>query len=131
MNQAIHFKTSLFDVAAERENPINPIYGLSLLEWLQSESLAELTFAKPEPEDWGWYCKIYFEGKSYLIGSCALLEVGEKQEGEVEWVLQVVKHRSFYDKLLGREKMDASDPCCRYFMNLFESRPEFKDVQLG
>ena len=76
MNEAIHFKTSLFDVSKEKENPINPVYGLSLLEWLRAELANELVITEPDAEDWGWYSQLEYEGNIYLIGSCAFFEQG-------------------------------------------------------
>lgn len=77
MNQAIYFKTSLFDVSKEKENPINPIYGLSLLEWLRAELVNELVITEPNAEDWGWYSELKYEDNNYLIGSYALFEQGD------------------------------------------------------
>jgi hypothetical protein len=42
MHPAIHFKSRLFDVAREPENPINPIRGTSPLEWLRAHVPAHL-----------------------------------------------------------------------------------------
>jgi len=131
MNQAIHFKTSLFDVTKERENPINPIFGLSLLDWLRNEFADELSITDPEAEDWGWYSEIEFKDNFYLIGSCVLIEEDEALAGDIEWVSQIEKKRSIKEKLLGRNKMLPSDPCLTYFKELFEKQPEFKEVQLG
>ena len=131
MNQAIHFKTSMFDVSSERENPINPIYGLSLLEWLREELKAELEITKPDAEDWGWYSELQYGGNTYLIGSCALVEEGEEPVGELEWVFQVDKSRSFMQVLLGKNKMTASDRCFVFFKELFENNPNFKEVRIA
>lgn len=131
MNKAIHFKTSMFDVSKERENPINPIYGISLLEWLKKELEEEFNITKPEAEDWGWYSELQYGGNTYLIGACANVEESEDPTGEVEWVFQVDKSRSFMEVLLGKNKMTASDSCFIFFKELFDSNPNFKEVQVG
>ena len=52
MHPVIHFQSRLFDVAREPENPINPIRGTSLLEWLRAHVPAHLAMSAPEAEDW-------------------------------------------------------------------------------
>ncbi|MGE6461664.1 hypothetical protein ACQKC7_07775 [Pseudoalteromonas tetraodonis] len=66
MNEAIHFKTSMFDVSKERENPINPIYGLSLLEWLREKLRGKIDIAEPDAEDWGWFSELEYAGGKKL-----------------------------------------------------------------
>lgn len=131
MNQAIYFKTSLFDVSKEKENPINPIYGLSLLEWLRAELVNELVITEPNAEDWGWYSELKYEDNNYLIGSCALFEQGDDPTAELEWAFQVDKYRSFKKKLLGKNKMSTSDSCFVFFKELFEKHPDIKEIKIG
>ncbi len=131
MNQAIHFKTSMFDVSKEKENPINPIYGISLLEWLREELKGKLEITEPDAEDWGWYSELEFQGNSYLIGACAYFDEGDDPANELEWVIQVDKLRSLKEKLLGRNIMSVSDSCFVFFKEFFENHPGFKDVQVG
>lgn len=101
MRQAIHFKTSLFDVSQEKENPINPIYGLSLLEWLRKELASELTISEPEAEDWGWYSELEYESNNYLIGSSVFFEKGDVPTADLEWVFQVIKHPDIKEVQIG------------------------------
>ena len=131
MIQAIHFKTCLFDVSKEKRNPINPIYGLSLLEWLRKELHGKLMISEPDAEDWGWYSELEYEGSSYLIGSCAFFEEDDDPKAELEWVFQVDKYRSFKEKLLGKNKMSKSDGCFVFFKELFEKHPDIKEIQVG
>lgn len=129
MNQAIHFKTSMFDVSKEKDNPINPIYGLSLLEWLREELKGKYEITKPDAEDWGWYSELEYEGNRYLIGACAYFEEGDNPTSEIEWVLQVDKYRSLKDKVFRKNRMSASDSCFAFFKELLEKHENFKDVQ--
>ena len=131
MNQAIHFKTSMFDASKERENPINPIYGLSLLVWLKSELAGIIEISEPDAEDWGWYSELEFEGNRYLIGACAHFEEGNSPQEEIEWVLLVDKHRSFKEKLLGMNRMSVCDSCFVFFKTLLEENPNFNEVQVA
>jgi hypothetical protein len=130
MNQAIYFKTSLFDVSKERENPINPIYGISLLEWLKSELEGRIEITEPDAEDWGWYSDLKFDGNNYLIGACAHFDEGGNPKEPIEWVLQVDKYRSFKEKLFGKNKISVSDSCFIFFKNLLEENPNFNEVQV-
>lgn len=130
MSKTIHFKTSLFDVSKEQENPINPIYGVSLLEWLRRELVNEIAISEPDAEDWGWYSELSYEGQNYLIGSCAFFEEGENPTAELEWVFQVDKYRSFKEKLFGKNKMTSSDSCFVFFKAFFEKHPDIKEVQI-
>lgn len=121
----------MFDVSKERENPINPIYGISLLEWLREELKDKIGLTEPEPEDWGWYSELKWKGQTYLIGSVAFFEKGDDPSRELEWVFQIDKYRSFKDKLFGNNKMTAKDSCYTFFKELFETHPEFNNVEVA
>jgi hypothetical protein len=121
----------MFDVSKEKENPINPIYGISLLTWLKSELAGKIEISEPDAEDWGWYSELEFEGSNYLIGACAYFEEGDNPKDQIEWVFQVDKYRSFKEKLFGKNKMSASDSCFVYFKTLLEENPNFSEVQIA
>jgi len=124
MDQVITFTTSKFDVTKEDENPINPIHGQSLLVWLKEKVAGKFEVSDPEPEDWGWYTYINWQGRSYLLGASA----SEINHPEYEWVFQIEKQRSLKEKLLGKHKMIPSDECFKYLKSLFESEPEINSV---
>jgi hypothetical protein len=70
MAHVITFRSTRFDIRAETPNPINPIAGKAVLEWLHErlrESRCETT--NPEPEDWGWYMVANLGDGSYLVGA--------------------------------------------------------------
>ena len=122
------FWTSLFDISKERPNEINPIPGESLLIWMAAELVDEAAMTSPDMEDWGWYSTLNFEGRSYMIGSVAL---DERDDGRREWVVQIDKHRSIKERILGRAKLTGDDPCVLMVRELIEHEPEFVDVQLN
>lgn len=64
-----------------------------------------------------------------LIGSHCEFETGDDPHQAQTWVFQVVKHRSLTDKILGKNKQEATDACFLFFKAQFESTPYFKDVQ--
>ncbi|WP_406662968.1 hypothetical protein [Gallaecimonas sp. GXIMD1310] len=129
MNQTIHFNTTMFDVTTEKENPINPIYGVSLLVWLRSELKGQLELSEPAAEDWGWYCELTYDGTRYFLGASACFEEGDDPTQALEWVLQVDKVRSLKEKIFGKNKITPSDRCFLFFKQFFEQNPAFTDVQ--
>ncbi|WP_444995699.1 hypothetical protein [Aliikangiella sp. IMCC44359] len=130
MNEVIYFKTKMFDLSKEEENPYNPIYGKSLLIWLKDKLKDELEITEPGPEDWGWYSELSWEGRNYLIGSSAHFSEGDDPAEEVEWVFQVHKDRSFREKIFGREKMNKDDSCFNFFKGVFEKESNLVDVEV-
>ena len=123
MHPVIHFQSRIFDLSVEPENPINPIPGSSLLDWLRERIPA---MSAPSPEDWGWYAYLEEDGRNYLIGSCA----HESSDGNHEWVLQIDKQRSLTEKLLGRGKMTSADPCFFLLHSLILQESGFTDVSV-
>ena len=70
MVHLIHFSTGLFDIAKETPNPINPIPGQSVLQWLRGKlEGTPYTAGEPDAEDWGWYIGVTGNGASYLVGA--------------------------------------------------------------
>ena len=123
----IRFTTGLFDVAKERPNEINPIHGESLLLWLAEKLKGQVAVPVPETEDWGWYVDIDWKGRSYMLGASA--SEGE-ESGQREWVLQIVKHRTLIERLLGKERMTAEDECAAYLRHLLEHETAFQEVSV-
>lgn len=121
----IRFTTALFDVAKERRNEINPIPGESLLLWLAEKLKDWLAVPLPQTEDWGWYVDINWKGRSYMLGASAS---GEEENGQREWVLQIVKHRTLNERLLGKGGMTADDDCAAYLRELLEQEKAFAGV---
>ena len=116
----------MFDVAKERPNPINPIAGESLLLWLRQRASPDVEVSEPDAEDWGWYSSVVFDGRLYMLGASA----SDEDNGEREWILQIVKHRSLLEKLLGREKLGEVDECVSFFQRLLRSETSFRDVSV-
>ena len=116
----IRFKTELFDISKEPENPINPIAGQSILSWLQKK-LPALQMSDADAEDWSWYSNATFDMQNYLIGSAV-------EDGL--WQLQIVKHRSLVNKLLGQNKQTDDDPCVRAVKQALEQEAAFTDLAI-
>ena len=126
MTRVVRFTTAKFDVSKERPNPINPIPGESLLLWLRDQARPGVAVSEPDAEDWGWYSHVEWKGRKYMLGSSASDEEG----GEREWILQIERHRSVAEKILGRAKMDKDDECAAYFQRLLEDEASFKRLSV-
>ena len=127
MPQAIiRFTTTLFDISKEEENPINPIYGQSLLLWIR-DKLLHLDITMPNYEDWGWYSMINFENRTYMLGASCLAE----DKNKLEWILQIDKPRSLLEIILGKEKMTENDKCFLYFKKIIETESSFKNIEFA
>jgi hypothetical protein len=124
MDPVIRFRSRLFDVSTEPENPINPIRGASLLDWLRTRMPAEVTMTDTEAEDWGWYVDLDWHGRRYMLGASA--ESGE--DGMQDWALQIEKLRSFKEKLMGQAKMTAEDPVLAHLRSVIGAEAGFVDV---
>jgi hypothetical protein len=116
----------MFDVTKERPNPVNPIAGESLLLWLRERARPRFDVSEPDTEDWGWYSSVLCNGRHYMLGASA----SDEENAEREWVLQIVKHRSFVERLFGREKMNEDDDCALFFQTLLEGEASFKGVSV-
>ena len=125
--KVIRFTTTIFNVEDERPNPINPIGGESLLRWLREQARSQFELTEPEAEDWGWYSSTSFHERGYVLGASAS---DEDENGEREWVLQIVKRRSFGEKVLGRGRMTDDDECLLFFKGLLEREGGFKGVSV-
>ena len=122
MHPMIRFTTDVFNIKKEDKNPINPIYGQSLLLWLKEKTSASYIMSTPDYEDWGWYSNIIYNDKKYMIGASS-------EEDGLEWVLQISKQRSLIEILLGKEKITKNDKCFLYFKKIIETESSFKNIE--
>ncbi len=128
MAQVIHFRSKKFDVTAETPNPINPIAGQSVLRWLRTELVkARYTATEPDTEDWGWYMDVTGNEASYLVGASADTD---SPTPDVEWVIQVHRHRSLTDKLFGRNKMTTDDPLATLIERVVRADPQMSKISV-
>ncbi|TMS80262.1 MULTISPECIES: hypothetical protein [unclassified Pseudoalteromonas] len=128
MHIAISFKTSKFNVSNENKNPINPIYGESLLKWLKLELNSSHEITEPDAEDWGWYSNIIWNDREYILGASTFYKDGDDPNSELEWIFQIDKQRSFIEKLLGKEKISRSDECVLFFKSKLEAESDINSL---
>lgn len=120
------FRTARFDIAAEDPNPINPIAGQGVLRWLGTQLTgANCKVTEPATEDWGWYMDVELAGAHYLVGASS---DPEDTSGELEWMVQVERHRSLSDKAFGRNKMTPDDPLVSLIERIIRADPQVSAV---
>lgn len=128
MAQVISFSTAKFDISAEPANPINPIFGVSVLEWIaQRLAGTPYTASQPGAEDWGWYISVEGDDAVYLVGASGQ---PERDPPEMDWTVQIDKQRSLKDKLTGRNRMTADDPLVALLEAAIRSEPAFRNVSV-
>ena len=126
MAHIISFRTQKFDVTKETPNSVNPIAGQSVLTWLRAElTKADYTATEPDTEDWGWYMDVTSNDGSYLVGASADADGSTR---DVEWVIQVHKHRSMKDKLLRRNTLADDDRLVALIERIVRAEPQISDV---
>lgn len=128
MAQVISFRTGKFDISTEPPNPINPIFGAGVLEWIgQRLAGTAYTASQPAAEDWGWYISVEGAGAVYLVGASGQ---PEREPPDLDWVVQVDKQRSLKDKLTGRNRMTADDPLAVLLETIIRAEPAFTNVDV-
>jgi hypothetical protein len=128
MTHLVGFRTAKFDIAAETPNPINPIAGRSVLDWLRT-ALAKHGYvvAEPDAEDWGWYMDVKSNDAAYMVGASA---DAEDPSPVTDWLVQVHKHRSFKEKLLGRNKLAADDSLTTLIESIVRADTQMTDISV-
>ncbi|MCX6123470.1 MAG: hypothetical protein NTV34_01775 [Proteobacteria bacterium] len=117
MPHLITFETSQFDPGGENENPINPIAGQAVLQWLRKELTGKYELSNPHPEDWGW-CSTAKTPEGYmLVGASADYD----QTQPIEWAVQIHKRRGIMDKMLRRNPHRSDDPLTAAIQSAIES----------
>ena len=128
MAYLISFRTARFDVSKETPNPINPIAGQSVLNWLREElSHHDYKVTEPDTEDWGWYIDVERGGVSYLVGASADAQGGTP---DVEWIVQLHKSRSLKERLFGRNLLAADDPLFALIEKLVRADSRIAEVSV-
>lgn len=138
----ISFKTNRFDVTKETPNEINAYAGEGLLKWLRFElAKHQYTSTEPDTEDWGWYIDVSGPDASYLVGATAEVEYGPEDEDDalsydvagdaiLDWTVQIDKHRTFIDKLFGKNKMVVDDGLCAVIEGILRNDVSLQELSV-
>jgi hypothetical protein len=128
MSRLFAFRATRFDVARESPNPINPIAGEGLLNWLKVIlTEAQYQVSKPVPEDFGWYIDVRGADASYMV-----VASGDAQAVEPEhaWTIQVRKHSSLVGRLLGEGELKADDPLAAVVESSLRGEAGIRDIEI-
>ena len=128
MAHLITFGSTKFDVTTETPNPVNPIAGESVLQWLReklSDSPYEATV--PATEDWGWYVYVKGAGASYLVGASA---DAREPSRNIDWTVQIHKQRSLKDKITGANKLTADDPLSVLIERIIRAETDISGIEV-
>jgi hypothetical protein len=129
MAHLITFATGKFDISKETLNDINPIAGEAVLKWIRQHiGAAGFTSTEPSTEDWGWYMTVEGSGASYLVGASG---EPDRPPPDVDWTIQVHKHRGFMDKVTGKNKLSKDDPLFALLERIVRDEPDFRAVDVA
>lgn len=129
MHYVISFESRQFDLENEEENPINPIKGKSVGEWISTllnKDGAEVT--EVDAEDWGWYCYATYQGQKYLVGFVGL--PAESEDGAPEIMIQLDKSRSLFSAVFGKNKMTGDDPLLSIIHGHIKGIPDVANIEV-
>ncbi len=125
MNYIITFQSAIFDIENEKENPINPIKGVSLGEWI-SPLLEKkgILVSDVKAEDWGWYIDATLNGRKYIIGFIAILD------GDGELIIQIIKKRTFFEVISFKNKMNEKDSMLKEVNAIVKSIKDVSNIEV-
>jgi hypothetical protein len=108
----ILFETGRFNVSEVKAHFINPCcFGEDLAAWLQQELTGKgMNAGTSGQEDWGWYLLAQRESQDYFVGISGYRSEDPVGRNDGEWRIMVVKKRSIWEKLRGRNKTKEHDP---------------------
>ena len=127
MTQLYEFTSSLFDPSDEPYESVNNIAGHSVLVWLgvHLKQSGYTAMNYPVDEDWGWCTDVSSDNFSYLIGAS---NQSEYLEGQIDWMLQVRKHRTFSEKLFRKNKDSFDEPIFKEIERILAMEPKIWNV---
>lgn len=129
-NKGFILATNRFNVSVVGPHFINPCcFGEDLARWLRS-SLRErgIETDQERQEDWGWYFYARFEGRRYRIDVAhgTPLGVAPKQQEPAEWHLTLSRRRSLLEKILRRNKVNASESFAIVLEQVLKGETDFR-----
>lgn len=126
MAHIISFKTAKFDPSKEKANPIKPVAGAGVLEWIRAALKdTPYTATLPVAKDSGWCMDVRREKAVYMVGANGRSEAGT---AEVKWTVQIHSRRGFMDKLRGRNHMPTNDALAAIVLTLIRKDDAIRDV---
>lgn len=123
----LRFATARFNLSEALDHFINPgCFGQDAAAWLRWVLLLRGVEATPPgQEDWGWYVEAEHQGESYLLGVSGFPASGAEDPNHGEWSLLVHKHRTFWQRLLGQNKLSMDDGIVRLLREIVAGEEDF------
>ena len=129
MHYVISFESKVFDLESEEENPINPIKGKSVGEWMAARlDKAGVLVTEVDAEDWGWYVYATYQGNDYLVGFIGLQSESADESPEI--IVQVDKKRSLIEWILRKNRMTEDDSFLDLVQSQIRSLPDVTNVEV-
>src|SRR5262249_41352070 len=124
------FHTSRFNLSEQKEHFINPCcFGEDLAAWLRGKLIERgLAVIEPGQEDWGWYIEARHEGSSYFIAIGGNSDEDSADKNRGEWRIGIDKHRSFWEKLTGKNKLADNDPVLHLVQSILQKENDFSNI---
>ncbi len=130
MPYTITFESKRFDLSKEKENPIKPIRGISIGEWLAPILAADgVQVTEINAEVSGWYLSATLAGSKYSVGFVGLPATDDDEAPEL--VISIDQQRSFVDRLTFKGKMGADDPLLLKIRGIVEEQTDFSEVDVA
>jgi hypothetical protein len=129
----LRFETARFNLSVELDHFLNPgCFGQDAAAWLRWVLLLRGVEATPPgQEDWGWYVEAEYQGEAYLLGVSGFPASGTGDPNQGEWSLLVHKHRTFWERLLGRNKLTMDDGMVGLLREIVSGEEDFTPLTEG
>ena len=126
----LRFETARFNLSEVLEHFINPgCFGQDAAAWLRWVLLRRgIEATPPEQEDWGWYVEADHQGQRYLLGISGLPGEGTGDPNFGEWCIVVHKHRTLWQRLLGRNKLTLEEGILGLLREILEGEQDLTPV---
>lgn len=128
----ILFNTNRFNLSEVKAHFINDCcFGEDFAGWLDEKLQNNgLTTTEIFQEDWGWAFYIEYKGQKYFIGING--NIGEKNAeiNQGQWRIMIDKHRSFMEKILGKNNMDVTDEVITFTYDILIKESDFKNISV-
>lgn len=131
MRHDLLFETNRFNLSEVKEHFINPCcFGEDVAAWLRGRLLEKgIEMSEPDQEDWGWYISGSHKENDYFVGVGGNADEGSEDKNQGEWRIMVEKRRSVWEKLTGKNEMNAGDDMLQVIHGVVENEPDFKNVR--
>jgi hypothetical protein len=130
-NVGILFDSNRFNLSEVKDHFINPTcFGEDLAGWLRTKLLEQgIPTIEPDQEDWGWYIESTLDGNAYFIGIGGNPDEQSGDPNQGEWRISIEKHRSFRDKLTGKNQISRDEPIIAVVRGILEREEDFKNIR--